>query len=138
MEITEIKVYPKKLGSDKKLKAFVTITIDNAFVIRDIKVIEGKRGLFVAMPSAKVTTGCPKCGKKNPLRSNFCSNCAADLSTIRDQHAQAEEEEHRDVAHPINKETRRYIHDVIVKEYHTALDSTDEFGEYDGGDYDEY
>ena len=131
MEITEIKIYPKRLGSDKKLKAFVTITIDNAFVIRDIKVIEGKTGLFVAMPSAKVTASCPKCGKKNPVRDNYCGNCGANLQSVLDQHAQTDEEEHRDIAHPINKETRQYIHKLIIDEYNTVLESSDHHSAYD-------
>ncbi len=56
MEITEVKVYPVKKPDDK-LKAFVTIILDDCFVIRDLKVIHGNSGLFVAMPSRKKTDG---------------------------------------------------------------------------------
>ena len=56
MDITEVRVFLKD-GIDKKLKAYVTVTFDNAFVVRNIKVIEGKSGLFVAMPSRKTPDG---------------------------------------------------------------------------------
>ena len=64
MEITEVKV---KLMEEKRdrLQAFCTITLDNDFVIRDIKIIEGAKGAFVAMPSRKLTDKCPKCCGKN-------------------------------------------------------------------------
>ncbi len=54
MEITEVRVFPV---DEEKLKAYVTITIDNCFVVRDLKVIEGTKGLFVAMPSKKRKDG---------------------------------------------------------------------------------
>ena len=53
MEITEIRVFLKE-GLDKKLKAYATVTFDNAFVVRNIKVIQGASGLFIAMPSRKI------------------------------------------------------------------------------------
>ncbi|MCD6460832.1 septation protein SpoVG family protein [bacterium] len=118
MEITEVKVYPKKIVNDKKLKAFVTITFDNSFVVRDIKIIESKKGLFVAMPSAKITASCPECSRKNPVRNVYCGFCGVKLEEfISNNH----EEEHRDVAHPINAETRKYIHDMIMKQYDKVL-----------------
>ncbi len=54
MEVTEVRVFPV---DEEKLKAYVTITIDNCFVIRDLKVIKGNNGLFVAMPSKKRKDG---------------------------------------------------------------------------------
>ena len=117
MEITEVKVYPKKITNDKKLKAFVTITFDNSFVVRDIKIIESKKGLFVAMPSAKVTASCPACSRKNPIRNSYCGFCGIKLEVSADTTYPHQEEEHRDVAHPINVETRKYIHDKIMEEY---------------------
>ena len=56
MEVTEVKVYPV---SEDKLKAYVTITLDNSFVVRDLKIIQGKSGFFVAMPSKKRKDGTP-------------------------------------------------------------------------------
>ncbi|MDD5500149.1 MAG: septation protein SpoVG family protein, partial [Candidatus Omnitrophica bacterium] len=78
MEITEVRVVLKD-SPDKKLKAYTTVTFDNVFVVRNIKVIEGSAGLFIAMPSRKVKYPCPKCSFKNELRSKFCNQCAAAL-----------------------------------------------------------
>ncbi|HPN66608.1 MAG TPA: SpoVG family protein, partial [Candidatus Omnitrophota bacterium] len=68
MVITEVRVFLKE-GQDKKLKAYATVTFDNCFVVRNIKVIEGQKGLFVAMPSRKMKESCPKCRFKNVVRS---------------------------------------------------------------------
>jgi stage V sporulation protein G len=54
MEVTEVRVFPV---NEEKLKAYVTITFDNCFVVRDVKVISGSNGLFVAMPSKKMKDG---------------------------------------------------------------------------------
>ena len=81
MEITEVRVFLKD-SPDKKLKAYVTVTFDNAFVVRNIKVIEGTSGLFIAMPSRKIKQPCPKCGFKNELRSKYCNQCAAAAFSI--------------------------------------------------------
>ena len=68
MEITEIRVVLRD-SPDKKLKAYATVTFDNAFVVRNIKIIDGTNALFIAMPSRKVKQSCPKCAFKNELRS---------------------------------------------------------------------
>jgi stage V sporulation protein G len=59
MEITEVRVFLKE-GQDKKLKAYATLTFDKSFVVRNVKVIEGNKGLFVAMPSRRLKDPCPK------------------------------------------------------------------------------
>ena len=76
MEITEVKIFLKE-SEDNKLKAFATMTFDDAFVVRNVKVINGNKGLFVAMPSRKMRQSCPKCGFKNAIRSRFCNQCGA-------------------------------------------------------------
>lgn len=83
MEITEVKVFPV---SEDKLKAFVSIVLDRCFMVNDIKVIRGKDGLFISMPSRK---------KKNG--------------------------EFKDVAHPLNNETRRTIEERVLDEYERVL-----------------
>ena len=80
MEITDVRV--RRVAKEGKMKAVVSITIDNEFVIHDIKVIEGDKGLFIAMPSRKSADG-----------------------------------EYRDIAHPINSETRTKIQDLILAKY---------------------
>ncbi len=74
MEITEVRI---KLMEDagERLQAFCSITFDDCFVIRDLKIIEGTNGPFVAMPSRKLTAHCPQCGYKNHLRAQFCNQC---------------------------------------------------------------
>ena len=83
MEVTEVRVFPV---DEEKLRAYVTITFDRCFVIRDLKIIQGPRGLFVSMPSKKRKDGT-----------------------------------YKDIAHPINNETRRMIEGRIVAEYQRVL-----------------
>ena len=118
MEITEIRVFLKE-GQDKKLKAYTTVTFDNALVIRNIKVIQGSDGFFIAMPSRKVKFNCPKCGYKNEVGSKFCNKCGVALpgeqvSVEEDHDAKSN---HRDIAHPITKEFRDYLQHKILDAY---------------------
>ena len=118
MEITEVRVFLKD-SPDKKLKAYVTVTFDNAFVVRNIKVIEGTNGLFIAMPSRKIKQPCPKCGFKNELRSKYCNQCAAGLPTASlssGQEASAQLE-HKDIAHPITQPFREYLQKRVLEAY---------------------
>ena len=121
MEITEVKIFLKE-GQDKKLKAYATLTFDNSFVVRNVKVIEGNKGLFVAMPSRKLKDPCPKCNFRNTVRSKFCNQCGATLpqteartTTVgEDMHRQSE---HKDIAHPITTECRDYIQKKVLEAY---------------------
>lgn len=89
MTITDVRI--RKIASDGKMKAIVSITFDNEFVIHDIKVIEGQNGLFIAMPSRKTPDG-----------------------------------EFKDIAHPINTETREKIQSAILKAYEQAKNEDEE------------
>ena len=80
MQITDVRI--RKVAKEGKMKAVVSITIDNEFVVHDIKVIEGEKGLFIAMPSRKAADG-----------------------------------EYRDIAHPINPDTRNMIQTLILEQY---------------------
>lgn len=80
MQITDVRI--RKVAKEGKMKAVVSITIDNEFVVHDIKVIEGEKGLFIAMPSRKAADG-----------------------------------EYRDIAHPINSDTRNIIQTLILEQY---------------------
>ena len=127
MEITEVRIFQKE-GANNKLKAYATITIDNAFVVRNIKIIEGKAGLFIAMPSRKIKESCPKCNHKNVVHSKFCNECGSQLpvsAQISTQIAapanEAEHDlrqsEHKDIAHPITVQAREYIQKKILDAY---------------------
>lgn len=122
MEITEVRVFPRE-GLNNKLRAYVTITIDNSFVVRNIKVIEGKSGLFVAMPSRRMKDACPKCRHRNEIRSKFCNECGANLpakssepTTPEAQH-DARQSEHKDIAHPVSVQCREYIQKKVLEAY---------------------
>ena len=89
MQITDVRV--RKVSKEGKMKAIVSITLDNEFVVHDIKVIEGEKGMFIAMPSRKAADG-----------------------------------EYRDIAHPINSETRDKIQSISLAKYATTLLEADE------------
>jgi stage V sporulation protein G len=120
VEITEVRVILKD-SQDKKLKAYATVTFDNVFVVRDIKVIEGGTGLFIAMPSRKVKHACPKCAFKNELRSKYCNQCAAllpvEAAPLRVEEMPASQAEHRDIAHPITQAFREYLQKKVLDVY---------------------
>ncbi|MFZ5831500.1 MAG: SpoVG family protein [Planctomycetota bacterium] len=114
MEITEVRV---KLMEEpgERLQAFCSITFDDAFVVRDLKIIEGASGPFVAMPSRKLTAHCGHCGSKNHLRANFCNQCG---SRLKEQPAAKDDEGraklYADIAHPINSACREMIQHKVI------------------------
>jgi stage V sporulation protein G len=117
MEITEVRVKLME-DSDDRLQAFCSITFDDSFVIRDLKIIEGTSGPFVAMPSRKLTSHCSHCGCKNHLRAAYCNQCGGrqkDDRASRDQEGRAKL--YADIAHPINSECREMIQTRVVAEY---------------------
>src|SRR3989338_1485730 len=122
MEITEVRIFQKKEDADKKLRAFATITFDQRFVVRDIKIIEGSKGLFVAMPSRRAKEPCPRCKHRNVVRSHYCNQCGAKLEVaVKDEPGKVDESarlnEHRDIAHPITAECREYIQNIVLEAY---------------------
>lgn len=89
MQITAVRI--RKISKEGKMKAVVSITLDDVFVVHDIKVIEGEKGLFIAMPSRRAGDG-----------------------------------EYRDIAHPINSETREMIQSIILEKYEEVLQEEDD------------
>lgn len=85
MQVTDVRI--RKITKEGKMKAVVSITLDDEFVIHDIKIIEGEKGLFIAMPSRRAGDG-----------------------------------EYRDIAHPINSDTREKIQDIILEKYSNVLE----------------
>ena len=128
MEITETRV--KLVGNrNDRLKAFCSITFDDDFVIRDLKIIEGTSGFFVAMPSRKLTDRCPSCGSKNHLRAHYCNECGDQLSDNRaGQDDNRATKLHADIAHPVNTETRQFIQDRVVLDFNEEVERSKEPG----------
>lgn len=86
MEVTDVRL--RRVQTDGRMRAIASITLDNEFVVHDIRVIDGNTGLFVAMPSKRTPDG-----------------------------------EFRDIAHPINSDTRNKIQEIILNEYHNSSES---------------
>ena len=113
MNITEVRV--KLLGGrSDRLRAFCSITLSDEFVVHDLRVIEGRKGMFVAMPSRKLSDSCPRCGGKNHLRAKFCTECGAKLDENR---AKDRDKFHVDVAHPILPACRDMVQSVVLEAY---------------------
>jgi stage V sporulation protein G len=115
--ITEVRIKLCEANSERLL-AFCSVTFDNAFVVRDLKIIEGTKGVFVAMPSRKLTDRCIKCSCKNHLRARFCNACGARLDetrAMRDTDGRAKL--HADIAHPIHSAAREQIQGAVIKAY---------------------
>jgi stage V sporulation protein G len=121
MEITEVRIFLKD-SPDKKLKAYATVTFDNVFVVRNIKVIEGASGAFIAMPTRRIKQPCPKCGFRNEMRSKFCNQCGGQLPlaprpTSSDHPQSSSSAEHKDIAHPITQSFREYLQKRVLEAY---------------------
>ncbi len=122
MEITEVRIKLME-GSEDRLRAFCSITFDDSFVVRDLKIIEGNNGPFVAMPSRKLTAHCRECNSKNHLRARYCNQCGRRLASDRvefDQQGRAKL--YADVAHPINAECRERIQNRVIEDFFAELE----------------
>jgi stage V sporulation protein G len=147
MLITEVRV---KLVDDphERLMAFCSVTFDGCFVIRDLKLIQGKTGPFVAMPSRKLTDRCPRCDTKNHLRAAFCNQCGAKLNDDRAaKDSDGRAKLYADIAHPINSACREQIQKDVVEAYDREVILAkepgyvcryDDYGEDRFADLDEY
>ena len=119
MEITEIRIKLMERSEDR-LRGFCSITIENAFVIRDLKIIDGTNGPFVAMPSRKLSSNCQRCRHKNHLRSKYCNHCGTKLQQDEAEYA-TPQKLYADVAHPINSECREEIQQAVLAELEAEL-----------------
>ncbi|HET6250108.1 MAG TPA: SpoVG family protein [Tepidisphaeraceae bacterium] len=146
MQLTEIRInLCGQRGS--RLKAFCSLTFDDTFVIRDVKLIDGNDGLFLAMPSRKLSDHCPRCREKNHLRARYCNNCGTRLNEerhhqYRNGNGQNRLKLHADIAHPINAECRAGIERCVLAEYDRELERSRQPGyvppSLDGEDFDFY
>jgi stage V sporulation protein G len=128
MHLTEVRINLCPGGAASRLKAFCSLTFDNTFVVRDVKLIDGHDGLFVAMPSRKLADHCPRCTEKNHLRAKFCNQCGQRLDPERAARGrngmslQMRPKLHADIAHPISVSGRRQIESQVVEAYRTELE----------------
>jgi stage V sporulation protein G len=120
VEITEIRIKLME-DSEDRLRAFCSITIDGSFVVRDLKIIDGTNGPFVAMPSRKLSGHCQRCKHKNHLRASYCNQCGVKLQMDSD-HYDSPQKLYADVAHPINSECREMIQKAVIQEFNAELD----------------
>jgi len=128
MDISEVRVKLIPNPHDR-LKAFASVTLDGDFVVRDIKIIDGAAGIFVAMPSRKLADRCSKCKSKNHLRAKFCNECGESLAEnriVRDRRGRTKL--HADIAHPINAECRQRLQERIVEAYGQEVVHSEEPG----------
>ncbi|MEX1026117.1 MAG: SpoVG family protein [Planctomycetota bacterium] len=142
MKITEVRV---KLLDDQpdKLRAFASITLDNYLVVRDLKIIEGANGLFIAMPSRKLCDRCPGCGSKNHLRARYCNDCGKRQGEGRGfEDERGRPRLYADIAHPIHQEARAFVEAAVLEAYAREFERSKEEGyvatSFDDLDYDSY
>lgn len=129
----------------ERLRAFCSVTLDGAFVIRDLKIIDGSHGPFVAMPSRKLADRCPDCRAKNHLRARFCNECGVKLNENRaPRDPQGRVKLHADVAHPINADCREQIQSAVIEAFEEELELSKKpgykprFDFFDDIEHDEY
>jgi stage V sporulation protein G len=123
MKITEVRIFPTE-SRDGKLKAFATMTFDDWFVVRNVKVIQGNTGLFIAMPSRKAMDPCNKCGFKNVRGSKYCNQCGKELPqkpNFQEDENGEKQGDHMDIAHPITQECRVYLQKEILEAYNKEI-----------------
>ena len=121
MDISEVRIQLVPDRSDK-LRAYCSITIANAMVVRDLKIIEGLKGVFVAMPSRKLTDRCARCGGKNALRARFCNECGSRLVERPTAVASDRPRYHSDVAHPISAAARAELEAIVLKAFDEEIE----------------
>ncbi len=128
MEITEVRIKLME-DSDDRLRAFCSITLDDCFVVRDLKIIDGSNGPFVAMPSRKLTSHCSRCGSKNHLRAGYCNHCGNRLKDDRSaRDPDGRTKLYADIAHPINSECREKLQQKVISEFRAELERAKEPG----------
>jgi stage V sporulation protein G len=125
MEITEVRIKLADDAGNGRLLAFASVTLDDCFVVHDLKLIDGAGGFFVAMPSRPLMDRCPRCRSKNPLKSCYCGHCGLMLARERAvvNPVTGRPDLHADVCHPVDNATRLAIEGAVVAAWREAVDA---------------
>jgi stage V sporulation protein G len=129
MLVTEVKI--KIVPDAEKLLAFASVTLDDCFVVRDIKIIQGSKAIFIAMPSRKITDHCFSCGSKNHLQAVYCNQCGIKLAKMPSQYPWEKAKRtklYADIAHPTNIKCREALQSAIMKGYQEELERSKQPG----------
>lgn len=129
MEITEVRVALAggEAADGGEVLAFASIAIDGAFVIRNIRVVDGPRGVHLAMPNRRLSDCCGRCRSRNHLTARYCNHCGGRLDEGRafadgDGRARL----HLDVAHPITPGARAMVEAAVMRAYGEAVAAADD------------
>jgi stage V sporulation protein G len=123
MNITDVRI-KLVVDSRDKLRAFCSVTFDDEFVVRDLKIIRGPRGLFVAMPSRRVTVPCTSCRTRVDSKSRYCTKCGARIpSGSRAESENERPRQYADIAHPINATCRSRIESAVLAAFDVEVSS---------------
>ena len=124
MKVTEVRIkLAQKSGPDDRLLGFATIVLDNELIIRELRVIDGKKGIMVSMPSRRILHRCDRCGGKNDQMAAFCGHCGRRFP-LRDRSILDDTEKPQmfvDVCHPVRKCLRDEIHASVIHAYRMEL-----------------
>ena len=130
MKITEVRLKLVDFSrGNQRLHAFCTVTFDDMFVVRDLKVILGEKGRFLAMPSRRITDHCPNCRGKNHLQALYCNYCGQKLPDLEDRAqrtASGKLKLYADIAHPINAGYRKTLQNSVIQAYLAATTARQE------------
>lgn len=105
----------------ERVRAYCKVTIEDCFLLHDVKIVDGKKGLHVSMPSRRLTDYCPECGRKNCLEASYCNFCGEELGEFEPPQDGLPFNFFVDTAHPITPQCRDYLNGEVLKAYRSEL-----------------
>ena len=127
MNVTDVQIVLTPTNHDERLLAFATVVFDACMVLKDVRIIDGTKGIFVAMPSKKLCDRCHECGWKVRLLDRWCSDCGvrlADDRVAKDEHGNprlnpdGSRKLFSDLCHPITSAFRIALQETVLAEFH--------------------
>ncbi|HRS26468.1 MAG TPA: SpoVG family protein [Methanofastidiosum sp.] len=117
MKITSVEISLVSEKANSRLRGYAKVVFDDVFAVSNIRIIEGRGGLFVAMPSREKTRPCPSCNTTVAFRDAFCKKCGSSLTVVRSAAW------YKDVAYPVTSTFAKQLSDRILMEYEKYLKS---------------